>query len=49
MRRKLKYRRRLRNSASYVLEKQSRSKVRGTRAGRTRLTRPKSRATAKAA
>jgi hypothetical protein len=49
MRRKLKYRRRLRNSASYVLEKQSRSKRRDPRASRTRLTRAKSRATAKAA
>jgi len=49
MRRKLKYRRRLRNSASYVLEKQSHSKGRGTRGGRARLARPKSRATAKAA
>ena len=49
MRRKLKYRRRLRNSASYVLEKQSRSKHRGSRVGRGRLTRGKSRATAKAA
>src|SRR5580693_9293323 len=36
MRRKLKYRRRLRNSASYVLEKQSRTKHRGSRARLTR-------------
>jgi hypothetical protein len=48
MRRKLKYRRRLRNSASYVLEKQSRSKGRGHRGGSARLPRTKSRATAKA-
>jgi hypothetical protein len=47
MRRKLKYRRRLRNSASYLLEKQSRSKSRGRAA--VRLTRGKLRATAKAA
>jgi hypothetical protein len=52
MRKKLKYRRRLHNSASYVLEKQSesRSKKRaGVRAGMGRLGRVKSRATAKAA
>ncbi len=49
MRRKLKYRRRLRNSASYVLEKQSHSKRRGGHGSRTRLTRIKTRATAKAA
>jgi len=45
MRRKLKYRRRLHNSASYVLEKQSQSKGRG---GSARLVRAKSRARAKA-
>jgi len=44
MRRKLKYRRRLRNSASYILEKESRAKGRGV----GRLTRSKSRSTAKA-
>jgi hypothetical protein len=49
MRRKLKYRRRLRNSASYLLEKQSHSKRRGGHGGRARLTRVKTRATAKAA
>jgi hypothetical protein len=49
MRKKLKYRRRLRNSASYVLEKKSHSKHRGARAGAGRLLRGKSRATAKAA
>jgi hypothetical protein len=49
MRRKLKYHRRLRNSASYVLEKQTRSKGRGKRGGSARLTGAKSRATAKAA
>jgi hypothetical protein len=49
MRRKLKYRRRLRNSASYVLEKQSHSKRRGGHGGRARLTRVRTRATAKAA
>jgi hypothetical protein len=49
MRRKLKYHRRLRNSASYVLEKQSRSRHRDTRGGRAGLTRGRSRATAKAA
>jgi len=49
MRRKLKYRRRLRNSASYVLEKQGHTKNRGARAVRVRLARGKSRATSKAA
>jgi hypothetical protein len=49
MRKKLKYRRRLRNSASYVLEKKSHSRHRGSRAGGGRLLRGKSRATAKAA
>jgi hypothetical protein len=51
MRKKLKYRRRLHNSASYILEKQSqtRSKKRGGRAGLGQLVRVKSRATAKAA
>ena len=48
MRRKLKYRRRLRNSASYVLEKQTHSKTRGKRGGLGRLTRPKSRTRARA-
>jgi len=41
MRKKLKYRRRLRNSASYVLEKQSHSKGRGKRGGGAKLTRAK--------
>jgi hypothetical protein len=48
MRRKLKYRRRLRNSASYVLEKQSHSKGRGHRGGSARLARTKTRAKARA-
>ena len=51
MRKKLKYRRRLHNSASYILEKQSetRSKKRGaTGANLGKLGRGKSRATAKA-
>src|SRR5580700_3194676 len=39
MRRKLKYRRRLRNSASYLLEKQTRSKGGGKRLGTSRLLR----------
>src|SRR5271154_3867982 len=39
MRKKLKYRRRLRNSASYVLEKKSRSRRRGSRVGGGRLLR----------
>jgi hypothetical protein len=43
MRKKLKYRRRLRNSASYVLEKQSHSKGRGKRGGAARLARARSR------
>jgi hypothetical protein len=47
MRRKLKYRRRLTNSASYVLEKKSHSKGRGKRGGLARLTRKMSRATAR--
>ncbi|HEV7925518.1 MAG TPA: hypothetical protein VGR14_09190 [Verrucomicrobiae bacterium] len=46
MRKKLKYRRRLRNSASYVLEKKSHSRHRG---GGARLLRSRSRVTAKAA
>ncbi len=41
MRRKLKYRRRLRNSASYILEAESRSKRRGGRAGAARRLRAK--------
>jgi hypothetical protein len=45
MRRKLKYRRRLRNSASYVLEKQSRSRRHVSRPSRSRLTRTRVRAT----
>ncbi len=49
MRKKLKYVRRLRNSASYLLEKQTRSKTRGKRNGSTRGTRAKSRLTARAA
>jgi hypothetical protein len=49
MRRKLKYRRRLRSSASYILENQSRAKVSGGRAGGARLSRAKSRSSAKAA
>jgi hypothetical protein len=48
MRRKLKYRRRLRNSSSYVLEKQSHSKGRGRRGGSAQLARAQSRARAKA-
>jgi hypothetical protein len=47
MRKKLHYRRRLRNSASYVLEKQSGSKGRGKRGGLGRLT-MKTRARARA-
>src|SRR5271170_3418393 len=39
MRRKLKYRRRLRNSASYLLEKQTRSKGRAKNGGRGQLKR----------
>ena len=52
MRKKLKYRRRLHNSASYILEKEShsRSKKRGNgHASLGRLARGKSRQTAKAA
>jgi len=51
MRKKLKYRRRLHNSASYVLEKESQShpkKRAGARTSLGRLGRAKSRATAKA-
>jgi hypothetical protein len=49
MRKKLKYRRRLRNSASYLLEKQTRSKGRGAkRLGSARLLRRKTRSTARA-
>ena len=48
MRRKLKYRRRLRNSASYVLEEKSLSKGRGKGGGPARMARAKSRARAKA-
>jgi hypothetical protein len=49
MRRKLKYRRRLRNSASYLLEKQSRTRSRGRRTLSPRLSRGrKSRATVRA-
>ncbi len=49
MRRKLKYRRRLRNSASYVLEKEIRAKRRNSRAGAARGTRSKGRMNVKAA
>jgi len=49
MRRKLKYRRRLRNSSSYLLEKQSRSKGHGKSRPSARLARAKPRVTAKAA
>jgi hypothetical protein len=45
MRRKLKYHRRLRNSASYLLEKQSRARRHVSRPRRTRLTRVRARAT----
>jgi hypothetical protein len=48
MRRKLKYRRRLRNSASYLLEKQSRTRSRGKRGMSVRLPRRKTRAHARA-
>jgi hypothetical protein len=48
MRKKLKYRRRLHNSASYILEKESQSRIK-KRGGLGRLVRGKSRATAKAA
>jgi hypothetical protein len=47
MRRKLKYRRRLRNSASYILEKQSRTRQRGRGASTDKRSRSRSRATAK--
>jgi hypothetical protein len=47
MRRKLKYRRRLRNSASYILEKEIRTKKRASLA--RAAARSKGRATAKAA
>ncbi|HEY3862733.1 MAG TPA: hypothetical protein VGO59_12680 [Verrucomicrobiae bacterium] len=50
MRKKLKYRRRLHNSASYILEKQSHSKKRGSRPANLRaLGGGKLRAAAKAA
>jgi len=50
MRKKLKYVRRLRNSASYLLEKQTRSKPRGgKRNGTTRVTGTKARLTARVA
>jgi hypothetical protein len=52
MRKKLKYRRRLHNSASYILEKESLSRSKKRAAGRVglgRLGRAKSRATAKTA
>ena len=48
MRRKLKYRRRLRNSASYLLEKQSRSRGRVKRGLSVRLPRRKTRTHARA-
>jgi len=44
MRRKLKYRRRLRNSASYILEEESRSKRAAARPVAARRARSKSRA-----